>query len=475
MILWRIYNQKTKYSFPTGYFWEQDMYIMIQNKGEAPITAYTLLGDSGSRGKAGTIGQFGSGNKHGLTLLLRLGIEFYIYCGRNKLEFYTERQMIEDANGTKRIANVVMCRISGTTNRTIECGWVLEFGAVDWREPKMALREFISNAIDAGDPVVEPANKPRAKSGFTRVFITLTNSDVANFYHNLSTHFLHFCDRPEFKDASFLPKNPDTIGPRVYFEGVLIGEIPSKIPSVFDYNFKKGEIAIDECRNSSEYTLRARIASKINKADSQTLGTLFHAMAEGERFEGSLDDYYLGYDTGGNESTAWQDAWNEFAPDAVIADKVIATSLLAEHVRAKGYKVKAIHSEAMVKVAKAMDVPDVIHVLGRHVAQGKIECEVTDAAIRAVKQVWDWCEAANMTAGKPMPKVACFRQLMDGEGETLGFHDFGTDVVNIREDLEGKIALKTAIEEVAHYITGSTDCSRDFQNFAFDMIVELCS
>jgi len=89
------------------------MYLLIQNEGEAPITSYTLLGDSGSRGRQGTIGQFGSGNKHAINLLLRAGIEFYIYSGPNRLEFYVERRPVTEADGTQRIQHQVMCRVTG--------------------------------------------------------------------------------------------------------------------------------------------------------------------------------------------------------------------------------------------------------------------------------------------------------------------------------------------------------------------------
>jgi hypothetical protein len=33
--------------------------------------------------------------------------------------------------------------------------------------------------------------------------------------------------------------------------------------------------------------------------------------------------------------------------------------------------------------------------------------------------------------------------------------------------------LQTALEEVAHYVTGATDMSRDFQNFLIQVIVEI--
>ena len=50
-------------------------YLVIQNPGVAPIEGFTLLGVSTTRdcGVEGTIGQFGSGNKHAINVLLRAG------------------------------------------------------------------------------------------------------------------------------------------------------------------------------------------------------------------------------------------------------------------------------------------------------------------------------------------------------------------------------------------------------------------
>ena len=117
----------------------------------------------------------------------------------------------------------------------------------------MALREFTSNAIDwsgrnGGEAVVRPEANPRARSGYTRIFVEL-NGEVQDFYRELGRRFLYFSNKSLIKQT-FLPKDPESVGPRVYFEGVFITELRSQVASVFDYNFKKGEIKIDECRNT---------------------------------------------------------------------------------------------------------------------------------------------------------------------------------------------------------------------------------
>ena len=125
------------------------MHLLIQNPGVAPVEGFTLLGVSTTRGCGveGAIGQFGSGNKHAINVLLRAGLKVVVYCGKSRLDFQTRDDEIDDGLTRKTIKRV-MCKLGGTSTRTIDLGWVLDFGAIDWTDLGMAMREFISNAID---------------------------------------------------------------------------------------------------------------------------------------------------------------------------------------------------------------------------------------------------------------------------------------------------------------------------------------
>lgn len=457
------------------------MYLLIQNQGVAPIEAFTLLGDSGTRGSStsGLIGQFGSGNKHAINLLLRKGIKFYIYLGKTRLEFFHTTAHVKDANGDVRQTFPVKCRLSGGRNKTIDCGWTLGFGELDWRDTSMAIREFVSNAIDQSkiigedEPFVVMEPKRRAKDGYTRVFIDDSNPDVPEFYRDLGKHFLHFSTDPSQVKDQFLRKSPDCMGPRIYREGVFVRELSATCQAAYDYNFEACKIDIDECRNSSEYSLRAAIGMALNKADQDTIAALFSKLSDGKVYEGGLDEYYLSYNQGETQQGNWQEGWKQFAGEAVAATHCDDANPVHEYARGKGYKVAEIHSDAFAAVAGSMGIKTVVSVLGDNAAKGKIECQPTQAAIEAVDTVWAWVEAVEMTAGKPKPGVCGFKQLMDAEGETLGYYTLGGDCVFIREDVGGGLLLKTALEEVGHYVTGATDCSRDFQQYFIDMIVEL--
>ena len=96
------------------------------------------------------IGQFGSGNKHGMAVLLRNDLSPVVFAGTLKLEFSTRPQVVSDNHATKEFNRVVV-KYGGTDpvtgasrSSTEDLGFVLDYGKQDWDEVAMALREFVS-------------------------------------------------------------------------------------------------------------------------------------------------------------------------------------------------------------------------------------------------------------------------------------------------------------------------------------------
>jgi len=470
-------------------------YLMIQNPGEAPIEGYTILGMSTTRdsGVKGTIGQFGSGSKHAINVLLRAGLEFFIYCGKTRLHFYTETRTVSDGLVEKSIKHV-MCKFGGTSTKTIDCGWCLDFGSIDWNVTSMAIREFISNALDrtirergefldsmeSGDLCVIPVDKAgvRARVDFTRIFIEFTQ-EVQTFYGELPKRFLHFSRDPQRVYSSILPKADRNLTerktPMIYRNGVLVREISDSIaPSLFDYNFTPDELSIDECRNSSEYSTRAACSKLIRKANVRQLATIYRQLIEGvDTFEGNIDSYYVlsSFDTPNEaEKQTWKDAWDLASGGAILCNE--DQSNTNQFVSRKGFAVKEIKSDNWFGLSQRFGVKTSEAVLTDGEMKGRKVTQASDAAVKAVDRVWGWLEDIEMTQGKDKPPVSCYRDMMSAEAETMGYYEDGT--VYIREDVtEGKFGLKIALEEVVHYITGATDNSRDFQQFIIDCFVEV--
>ena len=131
-------------------------YLKIENVGVCPPEGFTVFGISlaDTSSNAGVIGQFGSGNKHGVAVLLRNELSPVVFAGTLKLEFSTRPQVVSDAQATKEFSRVVVKYggsdpITGASrSATEDLGFVLDYGRQDWDEVALALREFVSNSID---------------------------------------------------------------------------------------------------------------------------------------------------------------------------------------------------------------------------------------------------------------------------------------------------------------------------------------
>jgi hypothetical protein len=197
--------------------------------------------------------------------------------------------------------------ITGASRSSTEdLGFVLEYGRQDWQEVALALREFISNAIDRSIreladwsgvkiEVVED-NRVRAKAGFTRVFVPM-NAEVFDFYSNIGKWFLHFSE-PDMLGRAILPKRNRNLGDRkaavIYRRGVRVREFESSdTESLFDYNLN--DLTIDESRRCSDWQVKHYCGRALAKADKQTLAVLFDRLINSDKpaWEYSFDAFAL--------------------------------------------------------------------------------------------------------------------------------------------------------------------------------------
>jgi len=473
--------------------------LMIQNPGETPVEGFTLLGVSTTRGCGveGTIGQFGSGTKHAINTLLRAGLQVIVYSGRTRMEFLTRNDEVNDGLLTKTVQRVYV-QFGGTSTKRVDLGWVLDFGAIDWVEVGMAIREFVSNAIDRtvreesgqfeaaireGRLAVRrvPQTELRARTGFTRIFITATD-EIDRYLMELPKRFLHFSDNPADVKKRLLPKADRNLteGRRsamIYREGVFVRELreQTSVASIYDYNFRASEIQIDESRNSSEYAVRAACAQAMRKAEADELVPVFRSLTQMEdTFESNFDQYYLcpTYDTPKPEQQrSWQRAWKAVAGESVMCEPTAQQAML---VLRKGKKAATVTTSNWVQAAERFGIATSAKVLTQAEVHGRESCPVTAAVRAAVEKTWGWIVALGMTNWREFPEIACFRDLTNAEIDRMGYYENGT--IFIREDIasgDNKYLTKTALEECVHHVTGADDNSRDIQNFLIDMIVEV--
>lgn len=249
-------------------------YLKIENIGVCPPKAslFWASGLADTSNREGVIGQFGSGNKHGVAVLLRNELNPVVFAGTLKLEFGTKPQMVGDGLAEKEFARVVV-RYGGVdasgVNRssTEDLGFVLDYGKQDWNEISLALREFVSNAIDRsirerGDwsgvkiEIVEEA-QVRAKRDHTRVFVPSMPTCFSSTTTSTSGSRTSANRNPLSK--AILPKRNRNLGDRkaavIYRRGVRVREFESSdTESLFDYNLN--DLTIDDARKASDWDVR---------------------------------------------------------------------------------------------------------------------------------------------------------------------------------------------------------------------------
>jgi hypothetical protein len=480
-------------------------FLKIENLGICPSEAFTVLGVSlaDKSGNAGVIGQFGSGSKHSIAVLLRNELSPIVFTGTLRLEFSTRPQTVSDGLASKDFGRIVV-RYGGTDPLTgasrsssEDLGFVLNYGVKDWTDVSLALREFVSNAIDRsirekGDwsgvkvEVVDEA-QVRAKSGTTRVFVPL-NTEVFAFYNDIGKWFLHFSE-PESLSKAILPKKNRNLGHRkaavIYRRGVRVREFESSdVESLFDYNLD--DLRIDESRKASDWDVRYGAGKALANADRKTLAILFDRLLNSDRiaWEHGFDLYSLQpahNDTAEDLSRRqknWQAAFSQIAGD----DAVLTGKGSANQLERKGFT-PVVAPEHFVSAAEQYGVPTPAKMLTKDELQGREISDASPDAQAAVDLVWDWLEEAGLTNGKPKPPVKVFTSILDGGVMLNGYYRDGT--VFIHEDLAGTASiaggrevlsdrlLKVALEECVHWVTQATDNSRDFQNFLLDLAVKL--
>jgi len=431
-------------------------WLLIQNEGVSPVECFTVLGLSSSRGDEDKIGQFGTGVKQALLLCLRADITPMFFIGTEKLEFYTRDAVLE--NGLKY--RKVFYSWRGDEK---ELSYCLEHGAIDWRNLDMALREYISNAIDNAPYQVGAYDfSPCGLAGHTRVFIPY-NDHVREYHANITTHFLHF---KELEKSKFLAKS-DKSPPRIYRKGVLIRQLqPNKSlgfdESLFDYNFGD-ELPIDECRNMDDATCLVHIAKTISVNDL-ALTAVFTAI----RDEKKVYELQCSYSslTG---TRKWKEMWEKIAGKTLISSDARLNSLAEKRnipvvtlpQGATGFylEMEGKGIETIRMLIGSNDLKDVTFVKLRRDTENK------------VIKIHQKCRELGRNANKECPKIISFVKNTNNNECLRGYFDPKLKAVCI--NIDNATCTSTILEELAHYYTGADDFTRDLQNFAFNLAAAL--
>ena len=443
-------------------------YLLIQNQFEGHTDGFTTLGLSTSNEK--TIGKFGSGSNHGILCFLRAGLDVIIFCGKTKLTFSTKTVVIDEDGIGRRETKRVTVKKGYNMERVMDID--LNFGANDWTNVGMGLREFISNAIDRhakvegegyepaledGRLAVELVNERqiRAKSGYTRVYVQV-NDEVRAYFANLGQNFLHFSDNPENVHKGLIPRSS---GPaRIYRCGVFVMQVEEEEGNaLFDYNFSESEIEIDESRNSSIYTVRASCADKLRRAEKEEIAIYLKSLVSGsETFESKLEPDRI-LRSWSTASDVVQANWAAAAKAAFGEVHIVSNGFAKGKIQKSGGEAVIVANSTLVTTLGRLGVPVGVGVLSDHEAKGTEVFPATTEAQIALDIAWEVLERAHGTNGKDKPGVLSFR----GENEEKESYLDG-NVVHLEESLAARDASREALRQLLSYVEKNYSRRTDF-------------
>ena len=481
-------------------------YLKIENPGVCPIEGFVLLGATSKRladnDSPYTVGQFGSGCKHSVNVLLRAKLYPVVFCGNHKLEFTTKPGKMKALEG-ETAYNRVVVKHGGTDEAgasvtfTEDLSQTDEYGSLDWTNVGMAFREFVSNAIDAAIAVNKQAgndvkwpwdgvkvelvqeDKVRAKRGYTRVFVPADNEEVIRFFANLGKWFLHFSEPESITHAILTKKarnlDPDCHTAVIYRRGVRVREIDQYASeSLFDFNLN--DLRVDESRNVDDYQCRNAATKAMAKGSPEVLATWMRSFRENTLYwEHQFGGYELKPQWGesAEEIAARKANWNKalelVGDDVVLASKDGPVQTLTR----KGYDALEV-PETVVRAAEEYGCATQSKVLSADELDGRESFDPTPDAVATLDWVWDQIVMAGMNDSKAKPEIRCFRKVMNGGVVVRGFLRDG--VVYINEDLAQGASVElrqTVLEELAHFLTNSKDETRDLQDWAFKLAVRV--
>ena len=452
-------------------------WIRIENPGEAPVEGFTVLGVSTTRndGREGLIGQFGSGSKFAINLLMRMGLPPVIFCGRKKLEFEARPQVIDDGL-TRTEMSRLWFRAGGrwTASQT-----VIEHGGRDWQDAWMVLREFWANAMDrsvrqTGDWAkaamdVVAVEEPKGRSGFTTVWIP-ADDRLLTVYAEMPKRFLHW-SRRELLDKRILPKIDGGAGaspPVIYRDGVFVRQLSgARRASLFDYNLPGHLLRIDESRNADDYAAISGISACWRTAGADDVSLLLLGLqASPDCFEAHrLDTWQLRMsETKNSVQREWLTGWQKAFGSKALACRDAAAAAAAQE---QGWIGVTLPTSELFDAFRRLGVPTVLDKIDGADEEGRVPCEPTEAVRREYDRLWAVIVGCGMHRGKTQAELRCFRCPMSAGTLRFGYYREADKTIHVSADVGGHELSATLLEEIAHYVTGARDGARDLQDYAF--------
>lgn len=228
----------------------KDKYLVIRNDGKLDIMGLLLMGASTKRGNKDLIGEYGSGLKYAIAILLREGLECFVLSGLSQISFSTEEV---DLRG-KTYERIVI----DTGDRQILTNYTTDMGP-DW-ELWMAIREIYCNAIDEGGHTIQELEyndiyddlyNCKLWQDNKTFFVIKINEDLEDIINNWEWFFSFDRHAHLVMEVPNVLKVYSPLGEKstIYRKGIRVAF--SDLPGCYDYDFH--DIDINELREAKDF------------------------------------------------------------------------------------------------------------------------------------------------------------------------------------------------------------------------------
>jgi len=452
-------------------------YLKIENRVRE-IPSFELLGTLGasaSRGIDSRRGQFGTGTLNGIAACAREGlIDGLRFCmGKNVFTFGMDEVRANDSNGN--IITLYKIYAKQQNGPKFPLNIDLSFGIMDHWNLDMALREFVTNAVDGADSydgttstvdldIIDTSNNERtkfAKDPFIRIYIPVTN-EALQYYKDIRRHFI--CLRSDYDPARSLIDNYDDAGAHFYRKGVLIGDFGER--SLFHYNSR--DVKISDSRKIDYDDARKEAAHLIMQGSVDQIARFLKGYSDPDikYWEKDIDGYYLNpdnYTWRSDEALAQvKRNWNSAIERLYGGKTVVVESDIAETAaREKGYNpVRADYT--LAGTLKTVGLPSADTILtsaersGRNIIDDNFSCD----AMRRICAIIDSHKDILNKKNLPFPAVNIYEESAQCETSQESYYEKG--VIFIRKDIsEGshEELIMHLLDRLAQHMTGREDYS----------------
>jgi hypothetical protein len=420
-------------------------YVKIVSKSVTTPEDLFTLGVSTSRGKEDKIGQFGSGTLLGTLAWLRAYEKSPIFMvNGKKVTFETKDVLKSDGEAFKQ---VLMCQ--GRKKSPLNVA--LEYGTLDWPTACLGLREWISNALDAGatpENLLILTNKIEATEDEVAVFVPYTEL-AKEYFDNIEKYFLHFSGKQTGKVI-----DKDSMSPcRIYRKGVFIRELMEE--SLFDYNLN---ISINECRTGSSDSIVNDIEYHIcfYENDKSRLEKVRDAVLMKLKVTETAKTY-------NGMSSHLTEVWR----DLIGVVGLCPTNFTVANCTA----IEPMWHKAVVKEVPELDG---LHSLCEAEIKGFLVSPPSDSVLKHYNKFCELIETLGMSGKLDRPELIMYNTIENCRPGFLGLYDMGKKQIMLWEK-NPKLG-ETMVHELAHHYTkGADDYSPKFAAFGHDLVAAIMS